>query len=113
LKVAKNLSIGRTIDRYYWFYSLGIFQLQEDSSFKLGQLGIAKVAKGNLDGAIADFTEVIKINPNYPEAYVNRGLVRFQQGLKSQAEQDFARSLAVKPSPKSFIETRVSQISLK
>ena len=60
---------------------------------------------------MADFTEAIKIDPHHPEAYVNRGLLRLQQGMKTEAERDFARSIAVRPSLKSFIESRMSLIS--
>jgi Tfp pilus assembly protein PilF len=80
--------------------------------------GNLRLTGGDFDGALADFDKAVESDPTYALAYNNRGiarvaLVRLQQGLKSQAEDDFARSLAVKPSLKSFIETRSSQISLK
>ena len=89
--------------------------LEHDPTYSMAynNRGIVNVANGNLEAAVADFSEAIKFDPHFPEAYVNRGLVRFQQGLKSEAEQDFARSIAVKPALKTFIETRISQISLK
>ena len=58
-----------------------------------------------------DFNEAIKVNSHRPEAYVNRGLIQLQQGNKAKAERDFARSIALKPSVKPFIEQRIGQIS--
>ena len=49
--------------------------------------GIARVAKGDLTGARADFDEAIKVDPNgLPEAYVNRGLLLLQQGMNATPE---------------------------
>jgi Tfp pilus assembly protein PilF len=51
------------------------------------------------------------VNSRQPEAYANRGLVRLQQGKRSEADHDIERSLSLRPSLKPFIETRVAQIS--
>jgi Flp pilus assembly protein TadD len=72
--------------------------------------GIAKIAKGDLDGAIADFRQAIKTDPNHPEAYTNLGLIWLQQGKTLEAEQNFTRSVALRPSVKTFIDTRTAQI---
>jgi len=34
---------------------------------------IARHLKGDLDGAIADYTKAIELNPDYELAYLNRG----------------------------------------
>ena len=90
--------------RRAWIKSLGN-EIRESS--------LRCVGEGDVEGAIADFSQAIKIDPHHPEAYVNRGLLLLQQGMKAEAERDFARSIAVKPSLKDFIKTRVSQISQK
>ena len=38
--------------------------------------GFDKGEKGDHNGAISDFTKAIKINPEYPEAYYNRGVAK-------------------------------------
>ena len=68
-------------------------------------------AKEKRDGAIEDFNQAIRINPRHPEAYVNLGLVRLQQGKKTEAQRAFKRSLELKPSLRTFIESRINQIS--
>jgi Tfp pilus assembly protein PilF len=74
---------------------------------------IARLAQRDMTGAIADFTSAIKLDPHFPEAYANRKLVLLQQGMKGQAERDFVRSMAMKPSLRPFIEKRIDQISQK
>jgi Flp pilus assembly protein TadD len=69
------------------------------------------VAKGDLSGAMADFNQALKVDPRNAEAYVNRGLLLWQEGMKADAERDFARSIKVKPSLKEFIQKRISQIT--
>jgi Flp pilus assembly protein TadD len=65
---------------------------------------------GDIEGAVADFNRAIKINPDHPEAFVNLGLLLLQQGRKAEAEKDFARSVALRPSVRDFIDRRFAEI---
>jgi hypothetical protein len=38
--------------------------------------GGARIKKGDLDGAIEDYTERIRLKPDYADAYLGRGLAR-------------------------------------
>jgi tetratricopeptide (TPR) repeat protein len=49
-------------------------------------------SKGDLDLAIADYNEALKINPKYAKAYYNRGLA-----YKSQAEADYKKAVELNP----------------
>jgi hypothetical protein len=40
------------------------------------QRGVAKVRKGDLDDAAKDFTSALDRNPNYADAFKNRGIAR-------------------------------------
>jgi Flp pilus assembly protein TadD len=43
---------------------------------------------GDLKGAIADFNQALLLNPNFPEAYQNRGISRNALGDKQGAITD-------------------------
>ena len=48
-------------------------------------------------GAIADYTQVIHINPNHDTAYNNCGLVRYELGNKEGAIADLNRAILINP----------------
>lgn len=48
-------------------------------------------------GAIADYTEAIRLNPNFAEAYNNRGLVRNELGDKQGALADYNTAIKINP----------------
>src|SRR5512134_2985935 len=47
--------------------------LAQNSASDWVNSGLAKYEKSDLDGAIADFNRAIEIDPNYANAYNNRG----------------------------------------
>lgn len=75
--------------------------------------GNEKSARGDLDGAIADYKQAIQIKPNYARAYFNLGVVYC---LLGEPEAEIAYfSEAIKYNPKdadSFTERGLSQIKV-
>ena len=53
--------------------------------------GTAYWIKGQLDRAIADYTQAIRLDPEYAEAYHNRGQAYAARGDAPQAEADQAK----------------------
>jgi tetratricopeptide (TPR) repeat protein len=47
--------------------------------------------------AIADFTEAIRLDPQHPSPYNDRGFCRLQQGQPDEAIADFTRAIALAP----------------
>ena len=59
--------------------------------------GAIRKKKGDLAGAVVDFTRAIQVRPLVPESYVNRGVIRLSQNDLKSAIQDFYRALEVAP----------------
>lgn len=55
--------------------------------------GIEKTRKGDMQGALKDFTEVIKLDPKHADAYFRRGYLLMRNGDLSAAAQDFVNAL--------------------
>jgi tetratricopeptide (TPR) repeat protein len=61
--------------------------------------GQAYGRKGQSDRAIEDFTQAIRLKPNYASAYVSRGRQYVLKGQDDRAIQDFNQAIKVEPNP--------------
>lgn len=59
--------------------------------------GIAKVEDGDLDGALADFTKAIELDPKYVIAYLNRSVIKHRKGDYPGSRVDFDKALELDP----------------
>ena len=60
-------------------------------------LGVAHQEADELEEAITEFTEVIRLEPDRYEAHYNRGIVNANSGNLRTAIDDFDRALELKP----------------
>ena len=68
--------------------------------------GVRKVKAGDLEGAIADFTMAITLDPRNIAGYNNRAHVRALQGNPDAAIADYSRAIALKPDDSSAYSDR-------
>jgi tetratricopeptide (TPR) repeat protein len=54
-----------------------------------------KLSRADYKGAIADFTQVLRLNPNYGLAYTGRGVARGNSGDKKGAIEDLSQAVRI------------------
>jgi tetratricopeptide (TPR) repeat protein len=54
--------------------------------------GLAREAKGDHDGAIADYSRAIELDPKQPRVYINRGFAKQAKGDVDGAIADYNRA---------------------
>ncbi|MEI6287881.1 MAG: MBG domain-containing protein, partial [Bacillota bacterium] len=69
--------------------------------------GNALNSNGRTAEAIADYSKAIELNPNYAEAYLNRGLVQLSGANKQAAINDINKAIEIDPSIKNRLSADV------
>ena len=62
--------------------------------------GAGKQASGDLDGAIADFTEAIQLKPDHVTAYRSRGMAKRAKNNMDGARADIAKAMELEAAAK-------------
>jgi Tfp pilus assembly protein PilF len=55
--------------------------------------GILRLRRGDIDGALRDFDEALRRDPNEPEAYLNRGSALMRRDRTDEAVAMYSRAL--------------------
>ena len=59
--------------------------------------GLAFAEQGDYRGALANYEQAIKLDPNYAEAYVGRGVAYSNLGEKQKAIDDYSQAIKLNP----------------
>jgi tetratricopeptide (TPR) repeat protein len=78
-----------------WNHVLGI---EPTNSFAHNNRGTILQARGDIKGALADYSAAIAVSPEYIKAYNNRGVARQANGDVTGALEDYDRALRLNPS---------------
>jgi tetratricopeptide (TPR) repeat protein len=74
----------------------GNYETSSSASFFFDR-GNALLDRQEYDSAIADFTEAIRLNPNYAAAYNNRGVAHYRKGDIDKAIAGYEAALRIDP----------------
>ena len=91
------------LSRAYYYRGIAQRKLENSTSFRdayvqaLEMRGIARLQLGDCQGAIADLTYVLSVNPDSSRAYLNRGLARLELGRTNLARADFDKARTLTP----------------
>jgi tetratricopeptide (TPR) repeat protein len=72
----------------------------------LVESGKQAALKDDLDRAVRDFSEAIRIDPKYPDSYLERGKIYFKQGETDRAIADYSAALAHDPQHAAALRAR-------
>ena len=101
MKVLNNCRFAELIECLTLIVTiLAIFPLQQvraQDAFAYAKSGEAKSDKGDLDGAIADYTLAIQLNPKFARAYHIRGNAKFRKGDLDGAIADLSQAIQLGP----------------
>ncbi len=87
-----NLSSGEVFTAIYYYGD----PLPHDITGYVGS-GAAKQAYGDVDGAIADYSNAIGLDPNFAMAYYDRGCARETMGDVDGAIADYSKAIELNP----------------
>lgn len=68
--------------------------------------GLAYSKQERYDLAIADYTEALKLNPQFVDGYNSRGLAYYKQGYYFSARRDYEKALELDPTGTAGQEAR-------
>ncbi len=83
-----------------------VIKAERDKGEKLAESfnyrGVAFRLKGELDRAIQDYGQAIKLNGKFAVAYNNRAVAYDRKGEYERAIQDYEQAIKLKPSPEAY-----------
>ena len=92
---------------YFHFRQTSLYWAE--SSFKKGE---SSYTNGDVDTAILDFTQAIQYNPDYAQAYFQRGLAYIKQINNQNATADFEKTLELCGSNATLCQQAQQQLDL-
>jgi Flp pilus assembly protein TadD len=100
----------------YWRDDISLFQhtlnVTTDNCYIDYNLGTALAERGDLDGAIREYLEAVRISPDFTEGHTNLGIALANKGNLDAAIKEFREALRISPNEtkiRSDLELALSQ----
>jgi Flp pilus assembly protein TadD len=68
------------------------------------------VERGDLQGALNDFNQAVKLNPRRAALWAQRGLALLALGKTEEAEHNFTECLRLDPGLKPSLDARINEL---
>ncbi|WP_017720646.1 serine/threonine-protein kinase [Kamptonema formosum] len=78
-------------------FGLSFYLQTQNIAGDLKSRGVEKATRGDRTGAIEDYNQAIRFNPNDAEAYYKRGNVNYDAGKLKEAKEDYSQALRLNP----------------
>jgi tetratricopeptide (TPR) repeat protein len=75
--------------------------------------GLAFFQKGDYDSALADYSQAIRLDPDYGDAYIGRGMTCYLKKDYDQAIADFTQAIRLIPNPAEVYNGRANAYAMK
>jgi Tfp pilus assembly protein PilF len=82
---------------FFLVHTLVSFAQSPASARKFVKQGSLLMSRNKVDAAIESYSRAIELNPNYAEAYVNRGLARRAKGDLAGSIEDYEKAGSIDP----------------
>ena len=91
----KTFDVKRTVS--YWREQVELASVESNKATAHFYCGVAYSAVQDFQNATEQYSEAIKLNPEYTNAYTNRGIARDILGHREKAIADFDRAICIDP----------------
>lgn len=78
-------------------FGLSFYLQTQNIATDLKSRGVEKATREDRTGAIEDYNQAIRFNPNDAEAYYKRGNVNYDLGKLKEAKEDYSQALRLNP----------------
>jgi tetratricopeptide (TPR) repeat protein len=78
-------------------FSLSFYFQSQQIASDLKSRGVEKATRGDRSGAIEDYNQAIRFNPNDAVAYYKRGNVNYDSGKVKEAKEDYSQAIRLNP----------------